>query len=183
MQIWDLRIDGVNDYAVLVHAEDDVNFRGLFTTDGKPKHWTTRPKLVAYIEKRKKIAKPRADISYLTSGAIILNEKAHQALRDFLQPFGQFLEVDCNGGIEYFYNVTHLISCIDYEHSEKMGTAVTQEVFLSNAVPDSPLVFKDPYTVRSYIYLNQAGKEKFEQITRDAGLFGARFVEAGKGLN
>lgn len=102
MQIWDLRFDGVNDYAVLVHAENDVNFRELFTTTGQPKHWIKRPKVEPFIEKRKKVAKPRADISYLTVGTIILNEKAYQALNTFLQPFGQFLELDCNGEVKYF---------------------------------------------------------------------------------
>lgn len=64
-----------------------------------------------------------------------------------------------------------------------MGTAVIKEVFLPNINTEEALVFKDPYTVRSYIYLNQAGKEKFEKIASEAGLFGARFVEAGQGLN
>ncbi len=93
------------------------------------------------------------------------------------------LELDCQGEIEYFYNVTNLISCIDYEKSEKTGTSVTQETFITKAIPHEACVFKAPETAATSIYLNQAGKEKFEQIASAANLFGARFVEAGKGLN
>lgn len=182
MKIWELRYDGINQYAVLVEPEDVYTDRDVFTTQGKPKHWENSPKLTPFIEKRKKIAKPRADLSYFSAGSIILNEKAYLALNEFLLPFGQLLELNCMGQIEYFYNVTNLISCIDYERSEKRGTAVIKEVFLPNAIPVKPIIFKDPYTVRTAIYANQAGKEKFEQLASAAGLFGARFVEAGQGL-
>lgn len=182
MQIWDLRIDGIKQYAMLVHSEDGDDLGPIFTCDGKPKNWPSKPKVEPFIEKRKKTAKPRADISFLEPGTIILNKKAYQALKDFLLPFGQLLELDCQGEIEYFYNVTNLLPCIDYERSEKMGTAVVKEVFLAAAVPEEALVFKAPYTVRTYIYLNQAGKERFEQLATAAGLVGARFVVAGQGL-
>ena len=78
--------------------------------------------------------------------------------------------------------MTNLLQCIDYERSEKRYDTVIKEVFLHDAVPEAPLIFKDPYTAGTRIYLNQAGKEKFEQLCADAGLFGARFVEAGQGL-
>lgn len=183
MKIWELRYDGVNQHAVLVPSDEEGNLLSIFMADGKIKHWDQRPKVEPFIEKRKKLAKPRADLSYLIAGSIVLNKKAHDALQDFLLPFGQLLELDCKGEIEYFYNVTNLIPCIDYEASEKKGKAVVKEVFLPNAVPeDTPLIFKDPYTVRSRIYLNQAGKEKLEGLTETSDLFGARFVEAGQGL-
>ena len=182
MKIWELRYDGINHYAVLVESADEDNSLDFFTTQGIAKHWQHRPKLEPFIEKRKKTAKPRADLSYFTAGSIILNEKACRALKDFLLPFGQMLEIACLGEVEYFYNVTNLVPCIDYEHSIKTGTAVIKEVFLPDAVPTAPMVFKDPYTAKSCIYLNQPGKEKFEKLCADAGLFGARFVEAGQGL-
>ena len=182
MKIWELRYDGVNDHAVLVSLEGAMSILTIFGVDGKPKEWVARPKVTPFIEKRRKTAKPRADLSYLIAGSIMLNEKACQALKDFLLPFGQLLEVDCQGEVEYFYNVTNLVPCIDYERSGKTGSSVIKEVFLPDAVPEMPLVFKDPYTAKSCIYLNQAGKEKFEKLCADAGLFGARFVEAGQGL-
>ena len=182
MKIWELRYDGINHYAVLVPGDDAGNMLATFDSEGEPKHWAVRPKVKPFIEKRKKTAKPRADLSYLIAGSIILNGKAYQALKDFLLPFGQLLELDCLGEVEYFYNVINLLQCIDYERSEKRYDTVVKEVFLADTVPEAPLIFKDPYTAGIRIYLNQAGKEKFEKLCADAGLFGARFVEAGQGL-
>ncbi len=182
MKIWELLYDGLNDYAVLVPSDDSHDLLDIFGADGKPKHWAERPRIMPFIEKRRKKAKPRADLSYLVGGAINLNEKAYQTLKDFLLPFGQLLELDCEGESEYYYNVTNLLPCIDYGRSEKRYDKVFKEVFLADAVPEAPLIFKDLYTAGTRIYLNQAGKEKFEKRCADAGLFGARFVEAGQGL-
>jgi hypothetical protein len=182
MVIWELFYDGLNEHAVFVSDEGPGNMLGTFAPNGKPKDWAVPPRIKPFIEKRRKKAKPRADLSYLIAGSITLNEKAYQALKDFLLPFGQLLELNCEGGIEYYYNVTNLVPCIDYERSVKTGTSVIKAVFLPDAVPEAPLIFKDPYTAGTRIYLNQAGKEKFEKLCADAGLFGARFVEAGQGL-
>ncbi len=185
MQIWEMRYDGINQYSVLVPSEDDSNLLPIYLTDGKEKHWDRRPSVEPFIEKRKKLQKPRADLSYLSVGSIVLNTKAYLALKDFLSPFGQLLELDCKGETEYFYNVTKLVPCIDYQRSEKKGKSVVKEVFLAEDVAEiaanSPLIFKDPYTARTRIYLNQAAKEKFEELALGAGLFGARFVPAGQG--
>lgn len=181
MQIWELHLDGLNQYAVLVPCEEHEGLLDLFTADGSPKHWPVMPKVEPFIEKRKKVAKPRADISYLSGGSIILNQKAFLALKDFLLPFGQLLKLDCKGEIEYFYNVTNLLACIDFAHSEKQDDVVIREVFLPQAVPDLPQIFKDPHTARMSIYINQAGREKFEQLAAACGVFGARFVPAGQG--
>jgi len=182
MCIWELHFAGLNQYAVLVPSAVGLNVREIFSANGKAKHWDIMPKVQPDIEKRKKKALPRADISYLIGGAIVINEKAYQALKDFLLPFGQLLPLDCLGEVEYFYNVTNIISCIDYERSEKQFDVVFKEVFLPDVLPETPVIFKDPLTVRISIYVNQAAKEKFEELAASAGLIGARFVEAGQGL-
>lgn len=180
MQIWELHLDGLNDYAVLVHVADGLNFRETFSTNGQPKNWPVRPKVTPYVEKRKKMPKPRADISYLSGGSIILNQKAYLALKGFLLPFGQLLELDCDGDIEYFYNVTNTLQCIDFARSEKQDGVVIKEVFLPDAVPSAPQIFKDTHTARISMYVNQAGRERFEHIAAAAGLFGARFLPPGQ---
>lgn len=183
MSIWELRFSGINEYALLIPSDDeDTDLFGIFGTNGMSKHWPVPPRVEPALEKRSKAPKPRADISCLIPGAIILNQKAYSALNEFLLPFGQLLELDCKGEVEYFYNVTKQISCIDYEQSEKKGKSVIKEVFLTDALPSAPLIFKDPYTAKSRIYLNDAGKAKFEGLATAAGVFGARFVEAGQGL-
>ena len=181
MQVWELFYAGFNDYAVLVSCEFGNTLK-LFSTDGKPKHWETRPKVEPFIDKRKKKAKPRADLSYLIAGSIVLNEKAYVALKDFLLPFGQLLELDCKGEVEYYYNVTNILPCIDYERSQKKETAVVQAVFLPDAIPAEPMIFKDAYTAGTRTYFNQAARDKFEQIAAEADLFGACFVDASKDL-
>ena len=47
--------------------EADEDFWDQFEGDGRPLHWTGRPKLEAFKEKRKKEPKPRADISPFTA--------------------------------------------------------------------------------------------------------------------
>ncbi|MEN9867239.1 MAG: hypothetical protein RL748_2829 [Pseudomonadota bacterium] len=84
MQIWALLLDGLNQYSVLVPLDDeDEDLLDLFCADGKSKNWPTRPKVQAFIEKRKKIAEPRADISYSSSGSVVLNQKTYQSLEAF----------------------------------------------------------------------------------------------------
>ncbi len=180
MTVWELFYDGLDDYAGLVPVEMGLELLDIIGADGRPKQWVTRPKVAPYIEKRKKKAKPRADFSYLIGGSIVLNEKAYLAMQDFLLPFGQLLELDCNGEVEYFYNVTNILPCVDYERSVKKGTSVVEEVFLDNVIPEEPMIFKDLLTAGTRTYANQAGREKFEQLAAAAGLFGACFVEAGK---
>ena len=42
----------------------------------------------------------------------------------FLQEFGQLLELDVGGSTQYFYNVTSLIDCIDPDRSGKRSTGM-----------------------------------------------------------
>jgi hypothetical protein len=61
--------------------------------------------------------------------------------------FGQLLELDVAGSIEYFYNVTNLVECIDPGRSENRSTGViVKEAFRDGAEPSAPAVFKDPRT-------------------------------------
>jgi len=181
MTVWELKNDGINQFAVLVFANDVEVHSGLFDLDGQPKHWSVRPGVEPFTDKKGK-AKPLADISYLDPGSIVLNPKAYAALKDVLLPFGQLLELDCKGETYYFYNVTNLIACIDPEASEKKWNSIIKEAFRPEAVPASPQIFKDPHTVNRCIYLNAAGRDLLEREISVARLTGARFVEAGKGL-
>jgi hypothetical protein len=42
--------------------------------------------------------------------------------------------------------------------SEKQDGVISKEVFLSEAIPATPQIFKAPHTARNSIYLNLAGK-------------------------
>jgi hypothetical protein len=153
---------------------------GMFAADGRPVEWRTRPTLDVFIEPRRKKAKPRADISALQPGALVLNARACQILGGVLAPFGQLLEVSVDGAIEYFYNVTNVLDCIDPDRSVKRGSgAISKEAFFEERIPTAPTIFKDPKTVRSRIYANEAAKEALENLIAGTDLVGALFCEPG----
>ena len=188
--IW--KFSGINDHYTCFLTMDDIDESSdeedMLLTDGKPKSWPARPKLVPLLEKRKKNQKPLADINYVTPGSVVLNQKAYNALKAFLQPFGEFLEVDCfntkldgdftSSEPHYFYNVTNIISCIDYENSGKMGGGVSEPVFFPDAIPKDVQVFKDPHWVRTDILLSDSAKERLGKLIADAHLSGADIVLA-----
>ncbi|HWU75473.1 MAG TPA: hypothetical protein VN043_03130, partial [Rhodanobacter sp.] len=118
MTIWELRCAAVNDYAMLVPLDRDDVEEDTFDASGTAKHWKGRPLVGFHVEKRRKAQKPRADVSLLIPGALVLGEKAHAALGSFLSTFGQLLELDCHGETRYFYNMTQIVSCIDKDRSE-----------------------------------------------------------------
>ncbi len=183
MELFELRNERINELRRFVYTNDvysrpDTSF---FDMDGKPKHWATRPKIETFIDKRKKKKRPLADISLLKPGTVILNNKAYTVLKDFLLQFGQLLEVDCDddGEIGYFYNVTNIIPCIDFDNSERMESAIINPKFLCDAIPKDAQIFKDPYKLGINIYVSKTAKEILEKLIADAGLTGAQIVEAG----
>jgi hypothetical protein len=177
--VWELKNDGIGRFAVLVFSNDVELQLGLFELDGKPKHWAVQPGVEYFVDKAGS-AKPTADISYLEPGAVVLNAKAHQALKDFFLQFGQLLELGCQGEALYFYNVTTLIACIDVDASKKQGNSIINESFRMDAIPQAPRIFKDPHTAHRRIYVNGAAKQRLEKTIADEQLVGMCFVAVGK---
>lgn len=110
----------------------------------------------------------------------MLNARAFHALSGCLSPFGQLLELDCQGEAEYFYNVTNLSEYIDRQQSTfgEFGT-IEKEVFLPGCDGDQPLIFKDPLTAHLRIYINQAARAQIETILKQEQLTGLKFSEPG----
>ena len=69
MTVWELKNDGINHFAVLVFTNDVEVHSGLFDLDGSPKHWSVRPGVEPFVDKKGE-AKPLADISYLDPGSV-----------------------------------------------------------------------------------------------------------------
>lgn len=182
MNIW--KFDSAsNDYTPFRYLDSADMAAKTFMTDGTPKNWPVPPKCRPFVETQKKKKQlPLADLSYISPGSILLNSKAYQALKDFLLPFGQLLAVECinEGGllgdkvseIYYFYNITNLIPCVDYENSEKIGTGVYKPAFFPDQVPQDLQIFKDPITKRGHIYLTDLAKESFVKLIAAAQLNG-----------
>lgn len=173
MPIWELRCAAVNEFAVLVSRDDDNIEEQLFDTDGTAKDWQDRPRVGYVVEPRKKQQKPRADVGLLVPGALVLNARAREALGPFLAPFGQMLELDCEGEPRWFFNVTQRLDCVDLQRSQRFDDGgLRLEAFDENRLPDTALVFKDPLTAPVRIYVNEAGKQALEALVHEAGLSG-----------
>jgi hypothetical protein len=119
VKVWELKSGSVNDFAPLVFADDKDVESGMFDATGASLSWSSKPKVEVFVEPGKKKPKPLADVSALTPGALVMNDKAKVALESFLSRFGQFLEMDCSGEPRWFYNVTNLVPCIDEARSAK----------------------------------------------------------------
>lgn len=180
MNVWQIKNDLIGKVAMLVATQEDGHSREFwehFEGDGSSLHWTSRPKLAVFIDKRSKKPKPRADISPFTGDGLIINSKARDALGDFLSQFGQLLEVDVEGQVEYYYNVTNVIHCVDEARSEKLpeGT-IDKPAFIDKSIPKQASLFIDPSTVMD-IYVNDAGKAELESRIKQAGIKGMSFEQ------
>ena len=181
MELWEMMCTDVETWSVYVYTNDDDVIRRVFRPDGKPKSWETRPSIQPYVNKRRKKQKPLADIGHLTVGTFILSEKAHHVLGSLFLQFGQLLEVDCEGETKFYFNVTNLISFIDFEQSSKIGHAVTKPVILPAAIPSGIQIFKDPLTIGTAIYLTTEAKVVLESLIRAEKLTGLAIFKAGEG--
>lgn len=177
MAIWELRCGSVNEFASIVSRDYDNIEDELFDTDGGPKDWKDRPLVGFAVDKRKKTPKPRADVSLLLPGALVLNDRAKEVLGPFLSKFGQLMELDCEGEPRWFYNATNLVACVDEDRSEKFDDGgIMLEAFDESKAPKEAAVFKDPLTAPVRIYVNDAGKRTIEKLAADWSLSG---IECG----
>jgi hypothetical protein len=175
--VWELRCASINDFAMLVSSDPGDGRSGMFDANGKALDWMHRPAVEFYVEPRKKVQKPHADVSLFRPGALVLNAKAKLALGAFLSNFGQLLELHHGSETLWFYNVTNMVSCVDADRSEKRRSgAIAVEAFDGTNVPVDAAVFKDPLMAQIRIYVNDGGKALIEKIAFEAGLTG---IECG----
>ncbi|GLQ95448.1 hypothetical protein GCM10007901_44030 [Dyella acidisoli] len=182
MNVWEIIHPRMNDVAPLVRTAEDMQnpqFQKQFGGDGSTLQWTRRPKLTVKVEKGKKKQKPRADVSPFTAPGIVFNGKVRDALGGFLRKFGQILEIDVDGDVEYYYNVTHVVRCVDESRSEKYpeGT-IAKAVFDGSELPAEPVVFIDPL-MRGSIYLNDEAKAELELLMKKSDITGIGFEKVG----
>lgn len=180
VKVWELKSGSINDYAPLVFSSDKDLDSGMFDIKGTAISWSKKPKVEVFIEPRRKKPKPLADVSTLTPGALVMNDRTKVALEPFLSRFGQFLEMDLAGEPRWFYNVTNLVPCIDEARSAKRPSgSIVKEEFFDDRVPVDAAVFKDPLTAGAVLYVNEAGKAVLETIITEATIVGLAFVELG----
>jgi hypothetical protein len=178
MSVWELRPGAANDHAPVVSLDTGDIVSGKFEANGTAKDWMSRPHVQFEVEPRKKVQRAAADVSMFFPGSIVLSQEARAALGGFLTRFGQLLELDVQGQVRYFYNVTHVVDCIDDERTTRTKDGSLKKVaFDLSKVPEEACVFKAPLTARFQLYVNDAAKKLLEQWARDAQLTG---FEIGK---
>lgn len=186
MKIWSWS-GASNGHAALLPVHEEDYFNDVFMADGRAKTWSRRPRVKPGIERNKKKQLPAGDLSVIVGASVILNVKAHAALKAFLGQFGQFLELDLvdetglAGGDQplFFYNVTSLISCIDLGRSQKDEAGIVVPAFTLDAVPTSAQIFKDPLRAKLDIFLNDAAHAELKALIDQAGLTGSTFRAEG----
>ena len=181
MTIWQLTTGLSDQVASLVIPEADQTLGAMkrFGGDGSTLTWQ-QPIRVEANSDGCKTPKSLGDLAPFLPGGLVLGEKARAALGPFLSQFGQLLELDVDGVPHWFFNVTHLVSCIDRMRSEQRpGGTIGKEAFIDAAVPTEASVFKDPITARARIYVNDGGKLALEESAARAEIQGLRFLRAG----
>ncbi len=173
-------VTGLNNvYRVLVPIGSDLECGRIFNITGNALNWDAPPKVEPFVDPRRKRQKPRADIEYLTWGAIVLNERAYKVLYEHLLPFGEFLLLNCLDETLYFYNVTTFHSVIDRANSLQDGRVSKNPCFIESEIPNGFCIFKDKLTVRVAIYLNAETKLTLEKMLNEHKLTGLIFGPAG----
>jgi hypothetical protein len=181
MIVWQLTTGLSDQVATLVipQADQSLSVMKRFVSDGSMLTWRKPPRLERSDDKRKK-PKPLGDLGPFLPGSLVLSERAHEALGPFLSRFGQLLQLEVDGVTHWFYNVTHVVSCIDRDRSEqRAGGTIGKEAFIDASVPVEAAVFKDPATARARIYVNEPGKQALEGAASQAGIRGLKFLRAG----
>ncbi len=181
MAIWQIYTGRSDKVATLVVPEADrvLGSTKRFGGDGSPLSWRKPPRLEACSHGRKKLM-PLGDIGPFLPGALVLSEKAKDAIGPLLSKFGQLLQLDVDGIPHWYFNVTNLVHCIDKEASEPYtpGT-VDKESFIEAALPAEPSVFKDPLTAKARLYVNDAGRRVLEDAMASARIKGLMFPRTG----
>ena len=182
MVIWEITHPRMNDVAPLVRTAEDMqnpHFQKQFGGDGSQLQWLKRPKLTVKVEKGKKKQKPRSDISPFTAPGLVFNGKVRDALGDFLRKFGQILEIEVDGDVEYYYNVTQVLPCVDASRSEKYPEgSIAKAVFGESKLSTEPVVFIDPL-MRGSIYVNDSAKAELAHLIQRADITGMAFEQVG----
>lgn len=182
MPVWEVSNHLVNEVAMLVATDEDAGnyeFWEQFEGNGLPLHWDERPKLEVFMAgKAGNGPKPRADISPITAEGLAISARARDVLGDFLSRFGQFLELDVEGNVEYYYNVTNMIRCVDVERSLKRPSGtIKKPVFIDEAIPSTTSLFTDP-SMWGSIYVNDTAKAELESLVDEGGISGMSFKRA-----
>lgn len=116
MSIYQLTVPGGYEWALLPEPADPDLFERFFTLDGSRRPDWQPPEME--ILKTGDDGEPLkySDFPWFLSDAPVLRERAIERLRQDLEPYGEFLPLDCEEPIALF-NVTNVIDALDEPRS------------------------------------------------------------------
>lgn len=121
------------------------------------------------------------DISQWVPNTLVFNEKSKAIVEEKLKPYGEFLDVKCEGISYFLFNAMHYLddSCVNTEKSEilfegDIWMGVKKMVFNEEKVESAdPAIFKTTFDRGINLYCTDA----FKLIIEGAGLHGLVFSE------
>jgi hypothetical protein len=178
--LWEVTAAFDNQFASYTYASPLDLERGTFETDGHPKRWSTRPAIARGILPNKKKMPPIPPIGHLNLASLVLQPQAVAVLGEFLCQFGELLDVEFEGSLVYFYNVTTLLAVVDEAKSQKTasGKSITRPAFFDAAIPPSAMLFKAPETANTSLYATNEAKLWLETVLKANKLNGLSFFDA-----
>lgn len=128
---------------------------------------------------KKNVTLPPDITMWYTSNNLVVSQKGYDALRDVLQPYGEWLPVTCAGNQYWLLHTTKKtdMDAVDLKQSDRFveqGDFVELKklVFKDEAVNDL-LVFQTPYSGYRNLYCT----ETFKTLVENAGLSGLIFSD------
>lgn len=165
--LWDVTAAFDNKFASYTYSNPlDAEF-GTFETNGQPKRWSTRPTIARGVLPNKRKMPPIPLIGHLNLASLILQPPAVAILGEFLCQFGELLDVNFEGSLVYFYNVTTVLAVVDEANSQKTasGKSITRPAFFDDAIPQTAMLFKAPQTANTSLYATDEAKRWLDQQT------------------
>lgn len=126
--------------------------------------------------------RPPSDFPSLATDVPVFSQRAAEALGDLLEGNGELLPLDCDEGVYYAYNVTHVVDALDVAQSEfkrfESGRImdIVQHVFQPEKLAGLT-IFKLPYMRVSRVYVT----DDFVRRVQETGLTGFDFRPAWSG--
>src|SRR3989339_394973 len=118
MNIYLLDADVINYQVLVFKNNEDARFSLEMNGQSVKNDW--KPFELEYsteTEAEKKL--PKGDFPSLLSGdLLVFSPKAVDCLKDLLNPYGEFLPVNCDNDDYILFNVTNVIDALDFEKSD-----------------------------------------------------------------
>jgi hypothetical protein len=143
----------VGDDQQWVQPVDQKDFERFRSLNGElARDWVSPPMRFVREGRNGRVDEPRTDVCWLASNTMVFRSRAFESAREFLQPWGQFLELKLDGESEtlWLFNVRTVIDALD-ESASKLTyfpdgvriMFVHEWVFKDSVIPD-PCAFRIP---------------------------------------